>query len=190
MAIKDQNLDISLQPKIALGMIVKNEEKVIEKTFKSAIDAVDCLYIYDTGSTDKTVKIINNFAGKYPNKKVYLKFGQFTNFEKTRNELLEWIDTHPDSLDLDFILLLDANDEFNGCKELRQFASERLLNTEDEGGFYIEQHWLYGDDVEKYYNIFFIRPRKGWKYHGHVHEYMCGPKKPHELKVPDRKSVV
>lgn len=175
-----------LEPKIALGMIVKNEEKVIIKTLQTAIDAVDCVYIYDTGSTDKTVQLINEFSEQYPSKQFYMKFGQFVNFEKTRNELLEWIDNHPDSLDVDFILLLDANDEFHGCQELRNFAKEHLIDTtKDEGGFYITQKWLYGEVVERYYNIFFIRPRMEWKYYGAVHEYI-GPKNIKLAKTPIR----
>ena len=110
MTNKGQLYIPGIQPKIALGMIVKNEENVIEKTLASAIDAVDCMYIFDTGSTDNTINIINTFAKKYPTKKLYLKQGEFENFEVTRNTLLEWIDNHIDSIDIDFILLLDAND--------------------------------------------------------------------------------
>lgn len=175
-----------LEPKVALGMIVKNEEKVILKTLKTVIDAVDSVYIFDTGSTDTTVQLINEFAEQYPTKQFFMKFGQFVNFEKTRNELLEWIDTHPESLDVDFILLLDANDEFNGCQELRQFAKQHLIDTsKDEGGFYITQKWLYGEVVEKYYNIFLIRPRMEWRYYGTVHEYI-GPKNIKLAKTPVR----
>jgi hypothetical protein len=73
-------------------------------------------------------------------------------------------------------LLLDANDEFHGSQELRKFAQDRLLTkTEDDGGFYIQQRWLYGEVIEKYYNIFLIRPRTGWRYHGVVHEYIAPP---------------
>ena len=175
-----------LEPKIVLGMIVKNEEKVILKTLKTVIDAVDCVYIYDTGSTDTTVQLINEFAEQYPTKQFFMKFGQFVNFEKTRNELLEWIDTHPDSLDVDFILLLDANDEFNGCRELREFTKQHLIDTsKDEGGFYITQKWLYGEVIERYYNIFLIRPRMEWRYYGSVHEYI-GPKNIKLAKTPVR----
>lgn len=165
------------EPKIALGMIVKNEEKVIIKTLCHAIDAVDCVYLYDTGSTDNTIKLVRDFMAKHPGKPLFLKFGTFVNFEVTRNELLGWIDAHEHAVDLDYTLLLDANDEFHGCKALRQFAVEKLLTKkEDDGGFYIQQQWLYGEVIDKYFNIFFIRPRMGWKYYGPVHEYIAPPK--------------
>jgi glycosyltransferase involved in cell wall biosynthesis len=166
-------------------MIVKNEEQVIEKTLQSAVDAVDCMYIYDTGSTDTTLERVRSFSEKYPSKKLYIKTGTFVNFEVTRNELLDWVDT---DADVDFVLLLDANDEFHGCKELRAFATERLhLRSEDEGGFYIQQQWLYGQVLEKYYNVFFIRPRHAWRYTGSVHEYISPKNKaPDEALVPIR----
>lgn len=163
-----------IEPKIALGMIVKNEEKVIVKTIIHAISAVDCVYIYDTGSNDKTLELVDNISKEYPDKPFYIKHGKFVNFEVTRNELLDWIE---ESVDLDYILLLDANDEFHGCEELKQFASSKLhTKDEDDGGFYIQQRWLYGEVVDKYYNIFLIRPTCGWRYKGVVHEFISPPR--------------
>lgn len=174
------------EPKIALGMIVKNEEKVIIKTLKSALDAVDCMFIYDTGSTDNTIALIKEFEKTIAPKRIYMLHGEFINFEITRNELLKFIDNHHASQDVDFVLLLDANDEFHGCQELRKFAQERITRPQDdEGGFYIEQRWLYGEVIDKYYNIFFIRPRMDWKYYGVVHEYI-GPKDIHLAKPPQK----
>lgn len=170
-----------LQPKIALGMIVKNEENVIIKTIESAMDAVDAVYIYDTGSTDSTIKVIKDLSKKYSTKEFFIRESVFKDFSHNRNELLGWID---DAYDIDFVLLLDANDEFHGCNELRKYALERMSNSsEDEGGFYIEQRWLYGEVIEIYYNIFFVRPRMEWRYYGKVHEYI-GPKNIELSKVP------
>lgn len=184
--IKARKQIVYKEPKIALGMIVKDEEKVIMKTLRSVIDAVDVLYIFDTGSTDNTLELIKNFEKEIVPKRLYLLNGQFVNFEVTRNELLKFIDHHHASSDVDFILLLDANDEFHGCKELREFAQEKILKPEeDEGGFYIEQRWLYGDVIDKYYNIFFIRPRMNWKYRGVVHEYI-GPENIDLAKPPQK----
>ena len=174
------------EPKIALGMIIKNEEKVIIKTLKSALDAVDCMFLYDTGSTDNTIELVKEFEKTIAPKKIYMLHGEFVNFEVTRNELLKFIDNHHAAQDLDFILLLDANDEFHGCKELREFAKDRITRPDDdEGGFYIEQRWLYGEVIDKYFNIFFIRPRMDWKYYGVVHEYI-GPKDIHLAKPPQK----
>ena len=42
--------------KLALVMIVKNEERSLEKCLKTVRNLVDEIYITDTGSTDNTVK--------------------------------------------------------------------------------------------------------------------------------------
>lgn len=176
LSVPPEIIDKNSSPKIALGMIVKNEELTIVKTITHAIDVVDCIYIYDTGSTDKTLNLIESMSKEYVDKPFFIKYGEFVNFEVTRNELLDWIENHNFASDLDYILLLDANDELNGCEELRKFAADRLFNkSEDDGGFYIQQRWLYGEVIDKYYNIFLIRPNTGWRYHGVVHEYIAPP---------------
>lgn len=47
--------------KICLTMIVKNESKIIERCLNSVKDIADCISICDTGSTDNTVQIIEQF---------------------------------------------------------------------------------------------------------------------------------
>ena len=45
-------------PYFGLNMIVKNEEKVIERLLRTVSPLVDWYTIVDTGSTDKTKEII------------------------------------------------------------------------------------------------------------------------------------
>ncbi len=178
--------DSSLTPRIALGMIVKDEETTLRKTLDSAIDAVEAIFIFDTGSTDGTLDLIREYRKEIAPKPIYLMQGEFVNFSVSRNKLLDFIENHQSSHFIDFILLLDANDEFHGVKELKEYASQRLASPDDdEGGFYILQKWLYGDVIEKYYNIFLIRPRKEWRYSGVVHEYIH-PKDIKLAKKPNR----
>ena len=47
---------------LGVALIVKNEEKIIERALSSCKDIVDKIIICDTGSTDKTIEIITNFA--------------------------------------------------------------------------------------------------------------------------------
>ena len=51
--------------KICLTMIVKNESHVIERCLNSVKDIVDCISICDTGSTDHTVEMIEQFMKKH-----------------------------------------------------------------------------------------------------------------------------
>lgn len=54
----------SNQIKICLCMIVKNESRIIERCMDSAKSIVDCISICDTGSTDNTVELIQNYFKK------------------------------------------------------------------------------------------------------------------------------
>jgi glycosyltransferase involved in cell wall biosynthesis len=52
--------DATEKKKIVLNMIVKNEEKVIERSLGSVKDFIDYWVIVDTGSTDKTIDVIKS----------------------------------------------------------------------------------------------------------------------------------
>lgn len=172
-------------PVIALGIMVKNEEHVIAKTLRTAMDAVDYVFVCDTGSTDGTVQVCTDVVGA-SGKPLHMLHTEFVDFATTRNKLLEFIETSDVPSKIDFILLLDANDEFSGCSELRAFAKDRLTRPDgDDGGFYIEQRWLYGESVDSYYNIFFIRPGMGWRYYGAVHEYLA-PVDIKSVRLPEK----
>ena len=88
---------------ICLNMIVKNEEKIIERLLSSVISFIDTYCICDTGSTDNTMFIIKKFFQKYPKKGKILS-QKFKHFEWNRNYVLQ------ESRGMsDFILLLDAD---------------------------------------------------------------------------------
>ena len=73
---------------ICLAMIVKNDEEVISNCLLSAMNIVDCISIYDAGSTDKTLQIIEQFMQetKIPGK--IHKFVKHQNLEKDRSYLI------------------------------------------------------------------------------------------------------
>jgi len=57
-------------------LVVRDEEFYIDMCLDSILPYIDCLYILDTGSKDRTVEIIFEFGEKYPNK-ILLEFGNF-----------------------------------------------------------------------------------------------------------------
>ncbi len=69
--------------KICLTMIVKNEEKVIERCLNSVKDIVDCISICDVGSTDNTIPLIETFL-KRTGKSGKITRDEWQNFSHNR----------------------------------------------------------------------------------------------------------
>lgn len=171
---------------IAVLMMVKNEKKRLHVSLESVKEFADSLVIFDTGSTDNTIDICKEFCEK--NKiPLRLKQGDFVNFEVSRNVSLEFADSFPD---IDFILLMDTNDELRGGKELREYAEK--FKTHPSTGFLICQEWWSGN-IDKYFNIRFVRAHQGWRYKGSVHEYIESTieenRKHNVFKLPDKISL-
>ena len=98
--------------KLTIGMIVKNEEKWLEKcltAIKPILDNVDSeLIITDTGSTDRTVEIATEYTDK-----VY-HFDWCDDFAAARNFGLE-------KAQGEWFMYLDADDIFRGCDDTIRF---------------------------------------------------------------------
>ena len=155
--------EIKSVPSIAAVLMVKNEEKNIEKTLKSVVGQVDCIVIYDTGSTDETINIIKKFS-ESQKINLHLKQGIFVDFATSRNISLDFADT----VNVDYLLLLDSNDELKGdC--LRKICTENF--KKDINAFLVCQKWM-SDKLTKYFNARLLKSKKNWRYSGVVHEYI------------------
>lgn len=97
---------------LSIGMIVKNEEKYLEKcltALKPILDNVDSeLVIADTGSTDNTVEIAKKFTDK-----VYY-FEWINDFSAARNFTME------KSVG-EWYMFLDADEIFQNCDDIISF---------------------------------------------------------------------
>lgn len=87
--------------KITVHILVKNEENFIWYSIMSVIDSVDEILIWDTGSTDNTINIIE----KINNPKIILKKINPVNFDegKIRQSML-------DATKSDWFIVLDADE--------------------------------------------------------------------------------
>ena len=143
-------------PKLTLSMIVKNEEKYLRECLNSVKDVVDEIVLVDTGSTDNTIKIAEEYGAKIFN------FDWVNDFSAARNYALskssgEWI------------LYLDADERLdnNSVAELRKIISRNSLvaynctvkNYDTEGS---------RDNSLQYTRLFFNSP--AITFHGKVHE--------------------
>ena len=151
---------------IACLMMVKNEEDTIINSLISIQNYIQTLIIYDTGSTDNTIQIIIDFCID-SNIELKLKKEEFINFEESRNRALQFAESFKN---IQFILLLDSNDILDDGQPLLELCIEK--ESSNETGFYIIQEWYNNNNIDTYYNIRLIKPNRGWRYKGVVHEYI------------------
>lgn len=97
---------------LSLSMIVKNEEKYIERCLTSVIGVVDEIVIVDTGSTDATKELARALCGKaeadgqLPLGFKILDFTWCDDFSAARNAGL-------DAVSGDWVLVMDADEELS-----------------------------------------------------------------------------
>lgn len=148
-----------MQPYISLCMIVKNEESVIERCLKTVKDIVDEIIIVDTGSTDKTMKIVNDFTDK-----VFY---------------FEWTDSFADARNYaaskatgKWILTLDA-DEFVDSNNLSEVI-EKLKNEEDTKDAYAVRIYNFvggfGEQIVQHKSLRLYKNEPDIKYYRAIHE--------------------
>jgi beta-1,4-mannosyl-glycoprotein beta-1,4-N-acetylglucosaminyltransferase len=142
---------------ICLNMIVKNESHIIERTLKNLCDKINFDYwvISDTGSTDNTPEIIENFF-KSKNINGELHHNEWKNFAHNRTIALEQAYNKTDLL-----LIFDADDELHG-----DFKVPTEVN-------YDQYHLQFGDENGVHYKrVLLINNRKRFKYLSVVHEFI------------------
>jgi tetratricopeptide (TPR) repeat protein len=83
--------------KLSLCAIVKNEETFLPKCLESVKNVVDEMVVMDTGSSDRTVEIAQEFGAKV------LRYEWQNHFSQARNEALK-------SVTGDWVLVLDADE--------------------------------------------------------------------------------
>jgi glycosyltransferase involved in cell wall biosynthesis len=106
--------------------LVQNEDLYIWYAVTSVIDYVDKMLIWDTGSTDYTVEIINKLISEFPNKIIFKEVGKVDplKFTTTRNEMLK-------ETNADWIMVLDGdevwwNDSIQDLISVINYEGEKL----------------------------------------------------------------
>lgn len=170
---------MSIKPfQVCLNMIVKNEEKIIERCLRSVLEFIDFFVIMDTYSTDNTVKKIRQVfddynRGKKKNEKIkgIIFQEEFQNFGQARNQSLK---VAYDKSECDYILLMDADHTLQIPNMSELELKIKLSKYEEVGSFYITQI----DSKLSYKNTRLIRNlpslenRGRYYYKGYTHEVL------------------
>jgi GR25 family glycosyltransferase involved in LPS biosynthesis len=145
---------------ICLNMIVKNESKVIVSTLNNLAKCIDFDYwvISDTGSTDNTQQIIEDY---------FLEKGipgelvthEWRDFGYNRTKALEAAYDKTD-----YLLIFDADDKLHGNFKLP------FINA--DGGKYADRYMLKIGKGFEYVRPLLINNRKRWQFKGVLHEYL------------------
>jgi hypothetical protein len=143
------------KPYLSLNMIVKNEGHIIRDTLTKLLKKVpeiDYWVISDTGSTDKTKKIISDFF-KERNIKGELFDDKWKDFGHNRTKSLEHAFEKSE-----YLLIFDADDEICGDFVLPVLTKDSY-------------HFKFGDtNGTSYTRTQIINNNKKWKYVGVLHE--------------------
>ncbi len=141
---------------LSLCMIVKNEEDVIARLLNSVEDLFDEIIVVDTGSTDNTKQILNNFNCKIFDYKWHNDFASARNYAFS----------HATS---DFIMWLDADDIIipSELKKLKALKGE-LNNNIDV--VMLKYSIGSSDNQLKYYRERILRKNMGFVWEDAVHE--------------------
>jgi pantoate--beta-alanine ligase len=140
-------------PTLCLNMIVKNESKIITRLLESVASFIDTYCICDTGSTDNTPKIIQDFFNT-KNIKGKIVYEPFQNFEHNRNFALRSA-----SGMADYLLLLDAETIYSDNYHIQIYDSSdlgKILEAEFRPGHFIGMLTV----VLKFLNI--VRPTRSY----------------------------
>lgn len=139
-------------------MIVKNEEKYLDRCLKSVAHAVDEIIVVDTGSTDRTVEIAAGYGAKI------FHFEWIDDFAAARNYSLEHVTG-------DWVLVLDADQYFT---EDPTSAIKEFIKPNAKRAGLIEIISKYEQDGQTLHSIDYMArlfPRGAW-FEGRIHEQL------------------
>jgi len=129
---------------ITAHCIIRNEENFIELAIESIINYIDILIVFDNGSTDRTIEIVDGLSRKYGDKIIFQKKGSADKVQHThlRQEMLEMTKT-------DWFMILDGDEIWT--KRGMEEALNIINNREDVPWIVAPYYLCVGDVYHNYY---------------------------------------
>lgn len=148
--------------------MVKDESKNIETTLNTIPYYIKILIVLDTGSTDNTIEIIKEYCDVHF-KTLHLRETTFTTFDRSRNELLDFINEVFEG----YTIILDAKDELR----ITNKTTLKTLKRGKDEVYAVARQFDYLDTIEEFSNLLCIRIPTKWRYRGTVHNYLIHPER-------------
>ena len=152
---------------ICLCMIVKNEEEVITQAFDSVSNIVDYIVVCDTGSTDDTIEIMEDWF-KDNNIKGEVHQRPWVDFSHNRTEAFNYAKGK-----CDYIMTLDADEVIAPYKDGKAMLGHKLLTIPELTTDRVEIRTVYGPVV--YNRTQFFKDGLDWSWRWPIHEICSAP---------------
>ncbi len=162
--------------KICLNMIVKNESKIIRRCLDSVFSMIDFVVITDTGSTDNTIQIIEEYLiEKNIQGKVYQHPWKNFGYNRTNSILnaKEYLESIQTDLSKIFLFFMDADMKIVITPQFNKSQLSTLHSVQI----------IQKNANMKYYNTRFCRSDIGITCRGVTHEYYDIPPPFHNTKL-------
>lgn len=164
----EQNGEIKNDPLLVVVLMVKNEENVICPTLEPFVKAgIDSYFIYDTGSTDKTMQNTQEFFEKNKIANGFITQEPFVDFATSRNKALDLAkEKFPHSV---FMIMPDAEWYLKNADELVNFCKQ---NIHDFNNLYLIR---LNNNTDDFYHGRLLRTKANLRFAGVVHEVIASP---------------
>jgi len=156
--------------KLGLCMIVKDESHIIHEVLESTLAIIDTYMILDTGSTDNTIQIINDFYAKTEVKGEVIQ-SDWKGFGESRSEALKLCNGK-----MDYILMIDADDLMSFPVECKNFLHS-ILSEHSPNACIVKIK----RGTMDYERVQIFKANDDWRYVGVLHEYPTNDKKDNKV---------
>jgi hypothetical protein len=164
-------------PILVVVLMVKNEETVMRATLQPFIDGgINSFLIFDTGSTDNTIEVTQQFFAEHGVTQGYIEQEPFIDFATSRNRALDLAqEKFPNAA---FMVMLDAEWYLNDARALVEFCEKCL----ERGDMHLSYLMHIINQALDFYVCRLIRCNCGVRFGGVVHEVVLQSS---TVKVPD-----